>query len=508
MTVDLLVELAWKSLVAAGAALIVLRLMERRSAAEKSFVGHVGLIALLLLPLGMIGLPAMEVAAPAALADAIAPASPAPLASVSTPPPAAAPIDWAGLALWAYALPAAALLLLTLVAVVRLGRLRSRATMLVDAGWLTALASAQQRFGFKQGTALLASDDLESPVSWGMLRPTIVLDPATAARPAAAEAIIAHELAHVARLDWLKLLAGRVVVALFWFNPLVWVLARRCHHHREEAADDAVLGSAIPSADYAQLLIGAARHAHRGTLLAANGVAPGRTSLSLRVAGVLDPNRPRTPARLGWAAAAFLGAMGVNGALAAAEPIFGSSDRLAGARAADALGRLPGPHMAALSGAMRRSDWSARKPGSAKPLFHEPRAVAPLLAALRDRDPDVRRLAVWGLSEMRPAVGDAAGADVARLLGDPAPQVRAQAARALGDFGMADAAGPVAALLRDPDPVVRLEAAHALGDLQSPAAAAALESARDDPDPAVRAKAAWALRQVRETEAILRRYGS
>ena len=47
-----------------------------------------------------------------------------------------------------------------------------------------------------------------------------------------------------------------VATALFWFNPLVWLLAREAHQLREEAADDSVLAADIPDTDYAQLLVG------------------------------------------------------------------------------------------------------------------------------------------------------------------------------------------------------------------------------------------------------------
>ncbi len=65
------------------------------------------------------------------------------------------------------------------------------------------------------------SDDLVSPVSWGVMRPVILLDSRALAATDEAEAIIAHELAHVARLDWAKLLVARIATALFWFNPFV-----------------------------------------------------------------------------------------------------------------------------------------------------------------------------------------------------------------------------------------------------------------------------------------------
>jgi HEAT repeat protein len=510
MTIDFLIEMAWKSAVCAGATLLLLRLVRNRSAAEQSLIAHAGLLCLLLLPFAVAGLPEIELAPPAEFGAAIAEFTPA--AAAAVPLEAQQPsggIDWRSVAMAVYALPALGLLLLSLLALARLQMLRSRAEVLVDPLWLTALAAAQSRLGFKHGTALLVSRELNSPISWGVVRPIIIIDTAAAADTARAEAIIAHELAHVAGLDWLKLLVGRVVVALFWFNPLAWVLARRSHHLCEEAADDAVLRSDIPGVDYAALLVGAARHANGRALIAANGVAPSRHSLTQRVAHVLDPLRPRSPASLRWAAAPLLAAAALNGALAAAEPIVRLplvTDAFAGARAAQELRLIPNPHASALARAIANADWAARKP-SGNTVFHEPRAVRPLITALRDQRPAVRRIALWGLSEMRPAVAAEAAAPVSRLLTDPAPEVRAQAARALGDFGAAGEADGIARLLADPHPVVRREAAHALGDLQSPATRGALMRALKDPDPAVRTKAAWALRQVDEADTILRRYG-
>src|SRR4029079_6034896 len=125
------------------------------------------------------------------------------------------------------------------------------------------------------------------------------------------------ELAHVARLDWAKLLLGRVATALFWFNPLVWVLAREAHQLREETADDAVLAADIPDTDYAELLVGVARHECPGLLLGAHGVAPSKSSLSRRVARVLDGKSVRGPVARGFALGVLAGAVMVAAPLAA-----------------------------------------------------------------------------------------------------------------------------------------------------------------------------------------------
>jgi hypothetical protein len=171
--------------------------------------------------------------------------------------------------------------------------------------------------GFKHGTALLTSNELASPISWGVIRPVILLNSRAVEAADEAEAIIAHELAHVARLDWLKLLLARVATALFWFNPLVWLLAREAHQLREETADDTVLAADIVDTDYAQLLVGVARHECPGLLLGAHGVAPSKSSLARRVARVLDGKQVRGPVARSFALGVFVGAVVVAAPLAA-----------------------------------------------------------------------------------------------------------------------------------------------------------------------------------------------
>ena len=332
-----LVGIALKSLLIAGLTLTLMELMKRRSAAERSWVAHIGLLALVLLALAPLALPDWKVEAPALLGTA--PAIEAPSATIPTPvstaPAAAKPIAPAAASVIAqaatqrpsinataatialYAVPAAILLFITLLALARLISLRARADVLVDGHWLSALARAQRRMGFKHGTALLTSNELASPVSWGLMRPVIVLNTRAVEAAGEAEAIIAHELAHVARMDWVKLLLARVATALFWFNPFVWLLAREAHQLREEAADDAVLAADIADTDYAQLLVGVARHECPGLLLGAHGVAPSKNSLARRVARVLDVKSVRGPAARPFALGVLAGAVAVAAPLAA-----------------------------------------------------------------------------------------------------------------------------------------------------------------------------------------------
>jgi beta-lactamase regulating signal transducer with metallopeptidase domain len=323
MSFALLIELAWKSSLCAGLTILILALLRGRSAAERSRVAHSGLLVVLMLPLTLIATPELVIETPQPLArvtvvDPAAPSADGPAAPAATSAAARETrLDPDLITVALVGVPAALLLLLTLLAVLRLRALRSRSTVVVNPGWLAALATTQERFGFKHGTALLVSGELSSPISWGVMRPVILLDQRAVQDSRAAEAIIAHELAHVARLDWAKLLIGRAATAMFWFNPLVWMLASRCHELREEAADDAVLRADFARADYAELLVGVARHENRGILLAANGVAPRRGSLSRRIARVLDRSRSRVVPRSAWTLACCAGALLVTAPLAA-----------------------------------------------------------------------------------------------------------------------------------------------------------------------------------------------
>lgn len=329
-----LLGLVLKSLVIAAITLLLLRLTRSRSAAERSLIAHLGLAGLVILPVATLMLPSLSMPVPEFVQSQFdAPAArvlPTPTASfaASDAPQTAAPAATAspaepwftlpqGWERFAYALPVVALLLLTMVALLRLVRLRAGAEVLVDPVWLSALAHAQRRMGMKSGTALLVSDALPSPISWGLARPTILLSADALAATDEAEAIIAHELAHVSALDWAKLMLARVATAIHWFNPLAWRLAQEAHQLREEAADDAVLAANIDAPDYAQLLVRVARHEAKGLLIGAHGVAPGKGSLKRRVGRVLDATLPRGRAQGSWIAGFGAGMLVMAAPLAA-----------------------------------------------------------------------------------------------------------------------------------------------------------------------------------------------
>ena len=164
-----------------------------------------------------------------------------------------------------------------------------------------ALVSAG-RLKRKLATAILLRDNIyesefvDSPFVFGVVKPNIYLpmhmDEGTAAY------VIAHERAHLARRDhWWKVL-GYLVLALHWFNPLVWVAYILFCRDIELACDEKVVKGldGAARADYSQALLSCAAP---GRAVAACPLAFGEGNIKMRVKSALHYKKPAF-----WVAAA------------------------------------------------------------------------------------------------------------------------------------------------------------------------------------------------------------
>jgi hypothetical protein len=85
-------------------------------------------------------------------------------------------------------------------------------------------AEISEHWGLRRPVRLLLTDHPGLLVTWGLLRPKVLL-------PAASQdwaedrlrVVISHELAHIQRGDWVVQIAAEVLRAVYWFNPL-WSL--------------------------------------------------------------------------------------------------------------------------------------------------------------------------------------------------------------------------------------------------------------------------------------------
>jgi TonB family protein len=86
------------------------------------------------------------------------------------------------------------------------------------------------------------SEEIQGPVTFGLWRPVILLPPHFAGMDADhQQAIASHELLHVVRRDWILNLAEEIVLAGFWFHPVVWWLVGRIRLSREQVVDRQVV---------------------------------------------------------------------------------------------------------------------------------------------------------------------------------------------------------------------------------------------------------------------------
>jgi uncharacterized protein (TIGR03435 family) len=140
--------------------------------------------------------------------------------------------------------------------------------------------------------AVFLHDDETAPLMCGIARPVILMPAgATGWSDVDVERALAHELEHVRRADWPVYLTTRILCALYWFHPLVWIAWRRLGLEAERACDDAVLRVAEAPA-YAQQLVTLARQRWRTSSMPVLSMA-GHSDLSTRVAALLDETQAR-----------------------------------------------------------------------------------------------------------------------------------------------------------------------------------------------------------------------
>jgi beta-lactamase regulating signal transducer with metallopeptidase domain len=262
-----------------GAVLVVLR--PRPSGRHLAWSAV--MLAMLFMPLLQWGLPTISVESPARLlpmekltslttppvtkAPAVVTATPASAASsagfptrsaegVNTPP-APQSHDRPSLStvvLIGYVIPAFAFLVRMLGGWCSAFRLASRSRAISLAGRLHGIGDLRIR----------ESSELTVPVTLGLLRPAIVL-------PIHWEswglpklvAVVAHERAHIRRLDPAIAFLARLNRCVFWFHPLAWWLERRLATLAEYASDEAALRDVGDRTVYAEVLLDVARALRR-----------------------------------------------------------------------------------------------------------------------------------------------------------------------------------------------------------------------------------------------------
>jgi beta-lactamase regulating signal transducer with metallopeptidase domain len=378
------------------------------------------------------------------------------------------------------------------------------------------------------------------PMAWGVVSAHVLLPADADDWPLDRQRVVLlHELAHVKRRDCLTQTMAQVACAAYWFNPMVWIAARRLRAERERACDDLVLAAGTRGSDYADHLLDIARSLRSGAWPTWSAVTMAhRSQLEGRLMAILNPALPRrSPTRAAAAVVAATAFVCVT-TLAGVQPV-------AKAEAAGRAEAAPAP--VAVTADDPADQNRPSQPATPAPTptpapaptplptlvtptpVPTPRAAAtPLpmpapfvdVAPLVDIDapapapflvPLVDPPFVFSQTPppgSAPARGSRSEADpkvVAALSGalkDENKEVRQQALHALVSMRAPIPTDVFVSLLKDSDPDTRAQALYALGQQRDPKNLDVIVAALKDSNREVRAQATFALSQMRDPRAV------
>jgi len=168
-------------------------------------------------------------------------------------------------------------------------RLTAKGTPLEGAAWRALVERFLALVSLRRDVRLKSHPKVLVPLTWGWRRPVVLLpegsDSWTEDERSSA---LFHELSHVKRADFLVMLLVRTSLALFWWNPLCWVVYRELQKEQEIACDELVLRAGIRPSTYAATLLAFRRSAgFRWNPSAALLGMLGRSSFQERLAAIL-----------------------------------------------------------------------------------------------------------------------------------------------------------------------------------------------------------------------------
>ena len=236
-------------------------------------------------------------------------------------------------------------------------RLRTRGTRSTTDSLQQTLGRLAERMRVSRPVQMLESMMVEVPAVIGWLRPVILVPTSalTGLTPQQLEVLLAHELAHVRRHDYVVNIVQSVVETLLFYHPAVWWVSRRVREERENCCDDLVVQVCGDRRLYAMTLVEMER-LRPDTPRLALAATGGGGSLLQRVRRLVAPETAGRELYPRWSAG-LSAVVAVTVALLAA-----GSDRLAGEPAE------PEPQAAAADTTRTAPDTVLRHPDASQPL--------------------------------------------------------------------------------------------------------------------------------------------
>src|SRR6187401_781762 len=274
-----------KSAIILAAAAFVASLMKRQSAAFRHAVWTAGLIGAMAIPLFTITLPSWQ---------------------TSLAGPALAMLQWVTgplgivrqLAIGLWIAGAAAGILLLLYSAGRLAWIAMGAEPVEDARWAALADEVRRSLGIRRPVRLLQNRSVPFLGTWGIMAPRVLLPRDAESWPdERIRMVLAHELAHIQRHDWVVQVLADAARAIYWFNPIFWLASSRLRRESEHACDDAVVRLGATGPEYAGELLEMTRTLRSEERLQSPILAMAQPShLELRVVALVNPSLNRLAA--------------------------------------------------------------------------------------------------------------------------------------------------------------------------------------------------------------------
>lgn len=151
---------------------------------------------------------------------------------------------------------------------------------------------------------LAVSDRIVIPCTIGFIKPVILLPASILAGldETQLRAILAHELTHIKRYDWLFSIVQMFIEAMLFFNPAMWWISRQIRLEREAVCDEGVVGQTSKPMEYAKLLLEFARLDQKPAMAAALGLkfsSGSQSPISERIKRLIIPGHRSASIRPG-----------------------------------------------------------------------------------------------------------------------------------------------------------------------------------------------------------------
>jgi beta-lactamase regulating signal transducer with metallopeptidase domain len=256
-----LLHLLWQGVVVAFLLWIALAALRKSSANARYIVSCAVLALLAVLPLVTAWVAYTRPIAPQRVPMVRVPIVRVPIALPVTAlvPPIPARFDWLALAqTWMVPAWACGVLILSIRLLCGCAKVSTlkRTGDAAEPFVLAMIARLSERVGVTRSVRVLISSLTDGPSVIGALRPVILLPAATllGLAPAQLEAVLAHELAHIRRFDYLVNIVQMLIETLFFYHPAVWWISSRIREERELCCDDIAVRCCGDAVGYARAL--------------------------------------------------------------------------------------------------------------------------------------------------------------------------------------------------------------------------------------------------------------